>query len=75
MWETQTETRTEFFYLLTWADEATMHDAWARFRADEEWKEIKRVTSAQYGDLVGEIEERVLIPTNYSPSVLRSAQG
>jgi hypothetical protein len=35
--------------------------------ADDEWKEIKRVTSAQHGDLVGAIEDRVLVPADYSP--------
>ena len=70
MWETQTESRTEFVYLLKWTDESTMRAAWANFRADEEWKEIKRITSAQHGDLVGEIEGRLLLPTNYSPSSL-----
>src|SRR5688572_33440422 len=69
MWETQTEARTEFVYLLAWADEATMQEAWAKFMADEEWKEIKRVTRAQHGDLVGEVESRVLVPTTYSPQL------
>ena len=67
MWETTTPQRTEFVYLLAWPDEVTMGEAWSRFMADEEWKEIKRVTSAQHGDLVGAIEERVLVPTSYSP--------
>lgn len=62
MWETTTDRRTEFVYLLVWPDEATMRSAWAGFMADEEWKRIKRATSAQYGDLVGAIEDRVLIP-------------
>jgi heme-degrading monooxygenase HmoA len=70
MWETKTDQRTEFVYMLTWPDEATMRSAWARFMADEEWKEIKRVTSAKYGDLVGAIEDRVLIETDYSPTNL-----
>jgi heme-degrading monooxygenase HmoA len=70
MWETKTDQRTEFVYLLEWQDESTMRDAWSQFMADEEWKEIKRLTSAQHGDLVGEIETRVLIPTSYSPSLL-----
>ena|ERR671925_85236 len=76
MWEAQTAERTEFVYLLTWPDETTMRSAWARFLADEEWKEIKRVTSAhaQRGDLVGEIEDRMLLLTSYSPSVLPSKQ-
>jgi hypothetical protein len=34
---------------------------------DGEWAEIKRATSAQIGALVGEIEDRLLIPTDYSP--------
>ena len=72
MWETQTGERTEFVYLLTWPDEPTMRDAWAKFLADEEWKEIKRVTSAQHGDLVGEIEDRMLVLTSYSPSAIAS---
>ena len=72
MWEAQTDERTEFVYLLTWPDEPTMREAWGKFLADEEWKEIKRVTSAQHGDLVGEIEDRVLVLTSYSPSVLPS---
>src|SRR5206468_4723687 len=68
MWETQTGGRTEFVYLLAWPDEHTMRSAWAKFMADDEWKEIKRVTSGQHGDLVGAIEDRVLVPTNYTPS-------
>src|SRR5262245_6813972 len=67
MWETKTDERTEFVYVLRWQDEPTMRSAWAGFRVDEEWKEIKRVTRAQHGDLVGEIEERILVPTSYSP--------
>jgi heme-degrading monooxygenase HmoA len=72
MWETQIQDRTEFVYLLTWPDQPTMRSAWASFMADEEWNEIKRVTSAQHGDLVGTIEDRLLLSTSYSPSVLSS---
>jgi heme-degrading monooxygenase HmoA len=75
MWEAQTDTRTEFVYILAWPDAPTMHSAWGRFRADEEWKEIKRITSAQSGDLVGAIEDRVLVPTNYAPDDARPAAG
>src|SRR5262249_41214985 len=70
MWESRTEARTEFVYLLAWEDEATMREAWRQFMADAEWKAIKRVTNAQHGDLVGAIQDRVLIPTDYSPSLL-----
>ncbi|HET6823969.1 MAG TPA: NIPSNAP family protein [Anaerolineales bacterium] len=69
MWETKTDQRTEFIYLLVWQDETTLRAAWTRFMADEEWKEIKRLTSAKHGDLVGTIEDRVLTLTNYSPPV------
>ncbi|MCC6299807.1 MAG: NIPSNAP family protein [Anaerolineales bacterium] len=70
IWEAQNQERTEFVYLLTWQDEATKIAAWKEFLADEEWKEIKRVTNAQHGDLVGEIEDRVLVETPYSPMAL-----
>ncbi len=69
MWEARMEHRTEFVYLLAWPDEQTMRHAWEQFMADEEWKEIKRVTRAQYGELVGRIEDRVLIPTKSGPSI------
>ena len=75
MWEAKISGRTEFVYVLAWPDEGAKNDAWAKFMADEEWKEIKRVTSAAHGDLVGEIEDRGLVPTSYSPSMLRSAHG
>jgi hypothetical protein len=69
MWEAKTEARTEFLYLLAWPDEATMRSAWTNFRDNEEWQEIKRATNRQFGDLVGTIEDRVLVPTSYSLSI------
>jgi hypothetical protein len=66
-WKSQAEERTEFVYLLRWHDEPTMRNAWAGFMDDEEWKEIKRITGAQHGDLVGEIEDRVLLPLPIDP--------
>jgi heme-degrading monooxygenase HmoA len=62
MWEARSDSRTEFVYLLEWPDLATKERAWRGFTADDEWKEIKRVTAAQHGDLVGEIADRVLEP-------------
>ena len=62
MWESSYGGRTEFVHLLSWPDLATREDAWRRFLADPEWVKIKRVTNAKYGDLVGEIEDRVLEP-------------
>ena len=60
MWESRSDGRTEFVYLLEWPVLATKERAWRGFMADEEWKEIKRATNAQHGDLVGEIADRVL---------------
>jgi hypothetical protein len=67
IWEAKNGERTEFVYLLEWPDEATMKDRWAQFMADQEWKDIKKETAAKYGTLVGEIQDRTLRLTAYSP--------
>jgi|SRR5580700_1695324 heme-degrading monooxygenase HmoA len=68
MWEAKTAGRTEFVYLLSWPDEPSKIRAWDAFMADREWDEIKKVTRGQ-GSLVGEIQDRVLNPTDYSPAL------
>jgi hypothetical protein len=75
MWETQFEARTEFVYLLEWSDEAAKTAAWAAFMSDAEWAEIKRVTSAEHGALVGRIEDRLLASVDHSPAAGRSLRG
>lgn len=60
MWETTHAGRTEFVYLLEWADEQTKDAAWNGLKLDDEWQAIKRETNAKHGDLVGVIEDRVL---------------
>ncbi len=67
MSEAKGEGRTEFVYILQWPDEATKISAWAAFMADQEWTDVKRVTAAEHGRLVGEIQDRVLVLTDYSP--------
>lgn len=67
IWETQLHGRTEFAYLLQWPDRATLTDGWARFMADEEWAAIKKRT-AVHGQMVGEIQDRVLEVKDYSPT-------
>jgi hypothetical protein len=69
MWEAKGEDGPEFVYLLEWPDEATMKDRWEKFMADEEWAEIKRMTGAKHGKFVGEIEDRTLRLTGYSPEI------
>jgi hypothetical protein len=68
MWEAKTEKLTEFVYILAWSDEDSKAGAWAKFMADREWAEIKRVTAGEHGRLVGEIQHRPLLLTSYSPS-------
>ncbi|HEU5090968.1 MAG TPA: NIPSNAP family protein [Roseiflexaceae bacterium] len=60
IWTTRTDSGPELVYLLEWPDEETLKRAWAGFRADQEWAEIKRRTTAEHGDMVGRIEDRVL---------------
>lgn len=74
MWETGFADRTEFVYLLDWPDEATKTAAWAGFMGDAEWAEIKRVTSAEHGVMVGKIEDRLLSPVDHSPAHGQSMQ-
>ena len=72
-WESKNDGRTEFVYLLSWPDEKTMQQAWEQFRADAEWLQIKRDTNAKYGDLVGEIQEKVLSPVSQDLFVLQAS--
>jgi heme-degrading monooxygenase HmoA len=68
IWESRADDgRLQFVYLLQWPDEDTMRARWAAFMADAEWAEIKRRTAREHGRFVGDIEERTLVPTGYSP--------
>ncbi|KAM3099095.1 NIPSNAP family protein [Phormidesmis sp. 146-12] len=67
-WESRHQNRTELVYLLEWSDTETMKERWAAFMADQEWAEIKKVTAEAHGSLVGNIEDRTLELTDYSPS-------
>jgi hypothetical protein len=66
-WESKKDNRTEFVYLLEWPDKETMTDRWKKFLHDEEWITIKKETAEMYGPLVGEIQDRTLYLTDYSP--------
>jgi heme-degrading monooxygenase HmoA len=72
MWETKFADRTEFVYVLEWPDEAAKIAGWAALMADAEWAEIKRLTHAEHGLMVGKIEDRLLLPVDYSPAHGRS---
>lgn len=66
-WEATHDGRPEFVYLLRWRDEAALKAGWAAFRADEEWSRIKRETVSPEAPVMGEIEERTMVLTDYSP--------
>ncbi|HEY9553806.1 NIPSNAP family protein [Allosphingosinicella sp.] len=69
MWESRSEGKLEFVYLLEWPDAETLKARWAAFMADEEWSEIKRQTAARHGTFVNDIEDRTLCLTDYSPKL------
>jgi hypothetical protein len=66
-WESRYDNRTELVYLLEWPDRETMEEQWAKFMDDREWAEIKKMTAEAHGLLVGDIEDRTLELTDYSP--------
>ena len=66
-WESKKDNRTEFVYLLEWPDRETISDRWEKFVRDQEWIKIKKETGEMYGPLVGEIQDRTLYLTDYSP--------
>ena len=69
MWETREEGRPVCVYLLAWNNEAEMAAAWGSFMADEDWKEIKRVTALEHGDMVARIRDHILTPTSFSTAI------
>jgi hypothetical protein len=68
MWEAKHPERTEFVYILEWPDEKAKNTAWSAFRVDQEWIDIKDATNRN-GALVGDVEDRTIVPTDYSPRI------
>jgi hypothetical protein len=75
IWESQHAGRTEFVYILQWPDRRTLTDRWAKFMADLEWAEIKKHTGAVHGQMVGDIQDRVLGVQDYSPATSLLSSG
>lgn len=67
IWQSELDGKLEFVYLLEWKDKESMEQAWKGFMADQEWKDIKKTTSALHGNYVDNIEDRTLLLTDYSP--------
>jgi hypothetical protein len=57
----------EFVYLLRWKDRATQVEAWKKFLADKEWIAIKKASTAKFGDLVDDVQDRSLDMLPYTP--------
>lgn len=68
IYESKSDKKTEFVYFLEWPNETTMKKAWEDFKSDKEWIEIKKQYNAKYGDVVGNVEDRVLTKVDYSPN-------
>jgi len=66
-WESVTDSKLEFVYLLEWKDRETMQESWKNFMADQEWKDIKKETAERHGNYVENIEDRTIVLTDYSP--------
>ncbi|MCW5909982.1 MAG: NIPSNAP family protein [Cyclobacteriaceae bacterium] len=69
IWESEYKERIEFVYLIEWTNQDSMTIAWNKFMADQEWKDIKALTSKEHGTFVNSIEDRTLKLTEYSPQV------
>jgi len=67
IYESKSDKKTEFVYFLEWSDEATMKKAWDDFRKDQEWIDVKKQYTLKYGNVIGNIEDRVLTKVDYSP--------
>lgn len=67
IWESESDQKLEFVYLLQWKNQPAMQEGWKNFMADEEWKEIKKKSGAKYGTFVNAIQEKTLILTDFSP--------
>lgn len=68
IYESKSDAKTEFVYFLEWPDETTMKKAWEDFKKDQEWIDVKKQYTAKYGDVVGNVEDRVLTKVDYSPN-------
>lgn len=67
IWEARRAGKPEFVYLLRWPSLAAKEAAWASFRADPEWTRVKADTMSPDAPIMGDIEDRTMELTDYSP--------
>jgi hypothetical protein len=58
----------EFVYLLRWKNRAAQISAWKAFLADPGWIAIKKSSTAKFGDLVDDVQDRSLDMLPYTPA-------
>ena len=66
-WEARRDGKPEFVYLLRWPDQAAKDRGWKAFLDDPAWKAIKAATVSPDAPIMGEIEDRTMTLTEYSP--------
>ena len=67
LWESASESKLEFIYILNWPDMETMDRKWKAFLADQEWIDIKKKMDKDIGEPVLKATGRVLEAVEYSP--------
>jgi len=68
MWESESDGRLQFIYILSWPDKKTMETRWKAFRGDDEWAKIKQRSVEKYGDLLLSTHGQELVRVSYSPA-------
>ena len=56
----------DLIYLMRWESHIAREDGWARFAADDEWREARTSTNSQHGPLVARTHSILMRPTRYS---------
>ena len=56
----------ELWYMIAFESLAHREEAWAAFLADPEWQEVREQSEGD-GPLVHHLENRILLPTEFSP--------
>lgn len=63
----------QFTYILSYADCEDRDPAWEQFQADSLWQRVLNITTHE-GDLVTQVESRMMVPAEFSPPIGPSAR-
>jgi hypothetical protein len=73
-WMPQDNPDRKLIYLLAYPSREARDTAWKAFGADPEWKKAAK-DSEKNGKLVNKVEQRFLVPTDYSPAIKPTANN